>query len=86
MEIVIDYNKFHDYICGFVDPYEIPAVENAVDKAMKRDLVRCGECKFYLWLDETCALVATRLHFFEMDKRWTKDCFCSWGERRADDE
>lgn len=75
MEIIIDYNKFHDYICGFVDPYEIPAVENAVNKAVKRDLVRCGECKYR---DET-------RYCSEVEFRTTPDWFCADGERRIDE-
>ena len=83
MEIIIDYNKFHDYICGFVDPYEIPAVENAVNKAMKRDLVRCGECNHSQhWYSDKCRCFL----WSEVGIDVFEDGFCNYGERRADDE
>ena len=46
------------------------------------EVVRCKDCKHYLNSAEKCGLIDTRLHFYETDKRWTEDCFCSWGERR----
>ena len=46
------------------------------------EVVRCGECRFYLQSNEKCELVDTRLHFYETDKTWTGDCYCSWGERK----
>lgn len=48
-------------------------------------VVRCKNCKFYLNSNETCGLVDTRLHFYETDKVWTEDSFCSWGERRENE-
>lgn len=48
-------------------------------------VVRCKDCKYYLNSNEKCALIDTRLHFYETDKSWTSDCFCSWGERRDDE-
>ena len=47
-------------------------------------VVRCKDCKHYLNSAEKCGLIDTRLHFYETDKRWTEDCFCSWGERRSE--
>ena len=47
-------------------------------------VVRCKECRFYLQSNEKCELVDTRLRFYETDKTWTGDCFCSWGERTED--
>ncbi len=49
------------------------------------EVVRCKDCKYYLNSNEKCGLIDTRLHFYETDKTWTEDCFCSWGERREDD-
>lgn len=48
------------------------------------EVVRCKDCKFYLNSNEKCGLIDTRLHFYETDKVWTEDCFCSWGERREE--
>lgn len=45
-------------------------------------VVRCKECKYYLSSNEKCALLDTRLHFYETDKVWSSDCFCGWAERR----
>ena len=50
------------------------------------EVVRCKDCKYYLQSNEKCELVDTRLRFYETDKTWTGDCFCSWGERREDAE
>lgn len=47
-------------------------------------VVRCGDCKYYLYSEEKCGLLDTRLHFYETDNVWTWDCFCSWGERRQE--
>ena len=41
------------------------------------EIVRCGECKYYLQSDEECGLIETSLHFYVTAKRWTKDSFCS---------
>ena len=48
------------------------------------EIVRCKDCKYYLKSAEKCGLIDTRLHFYETDKIWTEDCFCSWGERRSE--
>ena len=48
------------------------------------EVVRCKDCKFYLNSNEKCGLVDTRLRFYETDNVWTRDCYCSWGERRED--
>lgn len=48
-------------------------------------VVRCKDCKFYLNSNETCELIDTRLHFYETDKVWAEDSFCSWGERKEDE-
>lgn len=49
-------------------------------------VVRCKDCRFYLQSHEKCELIDTRLRFYETDKTWTEDCFCSWAERRDEDE
>ena len=46
------------------------------------EVVRCKDCKYYLNSNETCELISTRLHFYDTDKVWVGDCFCSWGERK----
>ena len=46
------------------------------------ELIRCKDCKYYFKSDEKCQLIDTRLHFYESDKRWTEDSFCSWAERK----
>lgn len=48
-------------------------------------VVRCKDCKHYFFSNERCALIDTRLHFYETDKAWTSDCYCAWGERRNDE-
>lgn len=48
------------------------------------EVVRCKDCKYNLNSSEKCGLVDTRLHFYETDKVWTEDSYCSWGERRED--
>ena len=50
------------------------------------DVVRCMDCKHYLYSNEKCGLIDTRLNFYATDKIWTNDCFCAWGERRDDGE
>ena len=46
------------------------------------ELIRCKDCKYYFKSDEKCQLIDTRLHFYEANKRWTEDSFCSWAERK----
>lgn len=46
------------------------------------ELIRCKDCKFYLNSSEKCSLIDTRLHFYETDKGWCGDSFCSWGEKK----
>lgn len=50
------------------------------------EVVRCKDCKYYLHSSEVCGIVDTRLHFYETDKRWSDDCFCSWGERKETED
>ena len=45
-------------------------------------VVRCKDCRYFMWINEKCELIDTRLHFYEADKTWAEDCFCAWGERR----
>ena len=72
--------------------YIIPVTDEAVEavkeklNAMPREVVRCKDCKFYLNSSEKCALIDTRLNFYETDKRWTEEDYCSWGERWSDNE
>lgn len=46
-------------------------------------IIKCEDCKYYLKSNEECQLIKTRLHFYETDKRWTEDSFCSWAERKT---
>lgn len=48
------------------------------------EVVRCKDCRHYLYSNEKCDLIDTRLNFYATDKIWTNDCFCAWGERRED--
>lgn len=64
------------------------ALKEAIERVPTVDaepVVRCRDCKFYLYSEEMCGLLNTRLHFYETDNVWTRNCFCSWGERREDD-
>lgn len=63
----------------------IDAVEVVAKNETTTEVVRCKDCKYYRNSNEKCGLIDTRLHFYETDKTWTEDCFCSWGERREDD-
>ena len=49
------------------------------------EIGRCKDCKYYLNSNEKCGLVDTRLRFYETDNVWTRDGFCSWGERRENE-
>ena len=46
-----------------------------------RDLITCEECKHYLKSGEECQMISTRLHFYEANKKWTEDSFCSWAKK-----
>lgn len=74
---------------GFTNEgYSYDQVHFAIDGIPTVDavpVVRCKDCRFYIQSNEKCELVDTRLRFYETDKTWTGDCFCSWGERREDD-
>ena len=48
-------------------------------------IVRCKDCKYYYNSNESCQLIDTRLKFYETNKTWVNDCFCSWAERRTDE-
>ena len=75
-------------VCEFDFPSINTPKCNGCSKFIKRDLVqvvRCKDCKFYLYSEEMCGLLNTRLHFYETDNVWTRDCFCSWGERRKEE-
>ena len=64
------------------------ALKEAIERVPIVDaepVVRCRDCKFYLYSEEMCGLLNTRLHFYETDNVWTRDCFCSWGERGEDE-
>lgn len=59
------------------DLFDVPTVDAV-------EVVRCKDCKYYLNSNEKCGLVDTRLCFYETDKVWTEDSYCSWGERKED--
>lgn len=50
------------------------------------EIVRCKDCKYYLYSSEICGIIDTRLHFYETHKRWYDDSFCSWGERKETED
>ena len=64
----------------------IPELYDILERMPTVDVVRCGECKYYLKSNEKCSLIDTRLHFYETDNVWTEDSHCSWGQRRKDGE
>ena len=68
---------------GLIHRIEIPLMTYLTEHDLE-PVVRCKDCKYYLQSNEKCELVDTRLRFYETDKTWTGDCFCSWGERRED--
>lgn len=49
-----------------------------------KELIRCKDCKYYLQSNEECELISTRLHFYEENKKWENDSFCSWAERKEE--
>lgn len=66
-----------------------PDVRDAVRNALRYvptvdavEVVRCKDCRYYLNSNEKCGLVDTRLRFYETDKVWAEDSFCSYGERK----
>ena len=71
--VVADSIADGEEILENVQEYEILSVE---------PLVQCKDCRYFLGSDAECALMATRLHFYEKDKRWTEESYCSWGERK----
>lgn len=66
----------------YADHDSIP--EGHHDGEIVRELIRCKDCKYYFKSDEKCQLIDTRLHFYEANKRWTEDSFCSWAERKTE--
>jgi len=68
---------------GWIHQIEIPLMPFLIEHNLE-PVIRCKDCKYYLNSNEKCGLVDTRLHFYETDKVWTEDSFCSWGERRED--
>lgn len=48
-------------------------------------VVLCKDCRYYINSNEKCGLIDTRLQFYNTGKRWTEDCFCSWGEVKNDE-
>ena len=57
-------------------------IANVVKYAQSIDIVRCGECKEYCdWLD---GKICVRLGSYHGDTK--PDDFCSYGERREEDE
>ena len=66
------------------------SVADVIDQIDREDtiepeIVRCKDCKFYYNSNESCQLIDTRLKFYETNKTWVNDCFCSWAERRTDE-
>lgn len=68
-------------VCSFEEEYGFLKSETM---NIISELVRCKDCKYYLKSDEKCQLIDTRLHFYEANKRWAEDSFCSWAERKEE--
>ena len=68
-------------------PFKAIEILDQIDRedTVQPEIIHCKDCKYYLNDTEKCGLVDTRLQFYETDKTWTEDCFCSWAERRKDD-
>lgn len=79
----IDTPVYHDVV-STID--EMPTVEVVAKSETTTEVVRCKDCRHYLYLFDECGLIGTRLHFYETNNVWTGDCFCSWGERREDEK
>ena len=76
----VDLSKsIHDQLTDIVNR----AVRKGYDLA-KAELIHCKDCKYFINSNEKCQLIETRLHFYERDKRWTEDSFCSWAERKTE--
>lgn len=69
--------------CGWNDA--LKSVSQFAPTVDAVEVVRCKDCRYYLNSNEKCGLVDTRLRFYETDKVWTEDSFCSWGERRENE-
>lgn len=52
-----------------------------LNKEKLQELIRCKDCRYFINSNEQCQLINTRLFFYEREKKWTKDSFCSWAER-----
>ncbi len=71
----------HGYTCG------IERAESEIECAPTVDaipVIRCKDCKYYLKSNEECELIKTRLYFYQEDKKWFEDSFCSWAERKEE--
>lgn len=77
----IDYEKIERLLYEYVDPFEVPGALEAIKEALRSvdpaDIVRCGDCKWFFDNDclHTQGLVVPFGH-----------CYCSYGERRDDDQ
>lgn len=68
-------------IYGVPSEWEVEHEEVEAGRIDTVEVVRCKDCKYYLKSNEKCALIDTRLLFYETDKVWCSDGFCSWAER-----
>lgn len=63
----------------FADPVLKMAVNAALDNAPGLDLVRCKDCRFYSKDTVSCSFVTA-------DTNWYEEDFCSYGERKENNE
>lgn len=76
------YKILTEHTRQYVGLYDLEALETAI-KALKRDceIVRCGECRHGRRVENGPAIGTYRCKLTK-GYLWTKDDFCSYGERK----
>ena len=84
LERKVTYKYTQTFICFDSETGFDTETERAENKSApaQPEIIRCKDCRFHTYFNEKCELLDTRLRFYETDKTWTEDCFCSWAERR----
>lgn len=81
---VTEYDETGEFITYLAVPVEAIKKAPAIDAV---PVVRCKDCKHYGWEQEYCH--GRTQHFCKLHKGLVvvgKDTFCSYGERRCDNE
>lgn len=78
-----EYMRIHIDFDGEVWVFRGSGWKSLGIKATNLDLVRCGECK-WSYTDERDGLMWCKVHMSHY--RVNADHFCSYGERRADED